>query len=129
MCGIDLLDDVALFHFGYPPLMKLMYADGGTQVSSLYRRAKATGVTTSLDMAFPGSSSVDAPWRRILTLTLPHVDIFLPSIEEILVTLRRETYERMRRKRRMATSCRRSRRNCSPTSAASCWRWAPRSWA
>ena len=91
----DLLDDVGLFHFGYPPLMKLMYADGGTQVSSLYRRAKATGVTTSLDMAFPGSSSVDAPWRRILALTLPHVDIFLPSIEEILVMLRRETYERM----------------------------------
>jgi sugar/nucleoside kinase (ribokinase family) len=91
----DLLDDVGLFHFGYPPLMKLMYADGGTQLSSLYRRAKATGVTTSLDMAFPGSSSVDAPWRRILALTLPYVDIFLPSIEEILVTLRRETYERM----------------------------------
>ena len=91
----DLLDDVGLFHFGYPPLMKLMYADGGTQLSSLYRRAKATGVTTSLDMAFPGSSSVDAPWRRILALTLPYVDIFLPSIEEILVMLRRETYERM----------------------------------
>jgi len=93
----DLLADVGLFHFGYPPLMKLMYADGGTQLSSLYRRAKATGVTTSLDMAFPGSSSVDAPWRRILALTLPNVDIFLPSIEEILVMLRRETYERMRR--------------------------------
>ena len=28
-------------------------------------------------------------------VTLPHVDIFLPSIEEILVMLRRETYERM----------------------------------
>jgi len=91
----DLLADASLFHFGYPPLMKLMYADGGTQLSSLYRRAKATGVTTSLDMAFPGSSSVDAPWRRILAMTLPHVDIFLPSIEEVLVTLRRDTYERM----------------------------------
>ena len=54
----DLLADAGLFHFGYPPLMKLMYADGGTQLSSVYRRAKATGVTTSLDMAFPGSSSV-----------------------------------------------------------------------
>jgi sugar/nucleoside kinase (ribokinase family) len=48
-------------------------------------------------MAFPGSSSVDAAWRRILALALPYVDIFLPSIEEILVTLHRETYERMRR--------------------------------
>ena len=93
----ELLADAGLFHFGYPPLMKLMYADGGTQLSSLYRRAKATGVTTSLDMAFPGSSSVDAPWRRILAMTLPAVDIFLPSIEEILVMLRRATYERLRR--------------------------------
>ena len=93
----DLLAGAGLFHFGYPPLMKLMYADGGTQLASVYRRAKATGVTTSLDMAFPGSSSVDAPWRRILAMTLPAVDIFLPSIEEILVMLRRETYERMRR--------------------------------
>jgi sugar/nucleoside kinase (ribokinase family) len=92
-----LLADIGLFHFGYPPLMKLMYADGGEQLSSLFRRAKATGVTTSLDMAFPGSSSVDAAWRRILALALPYVDIFLPSIEEILVTLHRETYERMRR--------------------------------
>lgn len=91
----DLLAEASLFHFGYPPLMKLMYADGGGQLSSLYRRAKATGVTTSLDMAFPGSSSLNADWRTILALTLPHVDIFLPSIEEILVMLRRETYERM----------------------------------
>ena len=100
----DLLANVGLFHFGYPPLMKLMHADGGTQVSSLYRRAKATGVTTSLDMAFPGSSSVDAPWRRILALTLPHVDIFLPSIEEILVMLSARLMSGCVRMRRMATS-------------------------
>jgi sugar/nucleoside kinase (ribokinase family) len=91
----DLLAGVSLFHFGYPPLMKQMYADGGTQLATIYRRAKATGVTTSLDMAFPGSSSVDAPWRQILGLTLPNVDIFLPSIEEMLVTLRHDTYERL----------------------------------
>lgn len=93
----DLLADASLFHFGYPPLMKLMYTDGGTELRSLYRRAKATGVTTSLDMAFPGSSSLNADWRTILALTLPHVDIFLPSIEEILVMLRRATYDRLLR--------------------------------
>ena len=31
----DLLADVTLFHFGYPPLMKQMHADGGTQVASM----------------------------------------------------------------------------------------------
>lgn len=92
-----LLADAGLFHFGYPPLMRLMYADGGAQLSSIYRRAKATGITTSLDMAFPGKSSLGADWRRILAATLPYVDIFLPSIEEILVMLRGETYARMRR--------------------------------
>jgi sugar/nucleoside kinase (ribokinase family) len=92
----DLLAGASLFHFGYPPLMKRIYDDGGAQLATIYRRAKATGVTTSLDTAFPGSSSVDAPWRQILGLTLPNVDIFLPSIEEILVMLRRATYDRMR---------------------------------
>ena len=66
-------------------------------------------------MAFPGSSSVDAPWRRILALTLPYVDIFLPSIEEILVTLRRETYERMCAEAPEGDMLPRSRRNCSST--------------
>jgi sugar/nucleoside kinase (ribokinase family) len=93
----ELLKDAELFHFGYPPLMKLMYAGGGGQLSSLYHRAKGTGITTSLDLAFPGSSSINADWRQILSATLPGVDIFLPSIEEILVMLRRETYDRLRR--------------------------------
>ncbi len=93
----ELVAGAGLFHFGYPPLMKRMYSDNGTQLSSMYRRAKALGVTTSLDMALPGNSSArNADWRTILTVTLPHVDIFLPSIEEILLMLHRETYERLR---------------------------------
>jgi len=95
----DRLADAQLFHFGYPPLMKLMYMPDGAQLASIFRRAKATGITTSLDTAFsdPGSAAGQADWQAILELTLPHVDIFMPSIEEILMMLRRPVYEALLR--------------------------------
>jgi hypothetical protein len=36
-----------------------------------------------------------APWNKILQKTLPYVDLFLPSIEEILFMLDRSLYERL----------------------------------
>lgn len=91
----DLLPDARLFHFGYPPLMKLMFENDGAQLVEVFRRAKATGVTTSLDMALPDPASAagSADWETILQETLPYVDVFLPSIEEILYMLRRPTYD------------------------------------
>ena len=93
----DLVAQARLFHFGYPPIMRRMYTEGGAQLAELYRRAKETGVTTSLDMAFvdPASEAGGADWVSILQATLPHVDIFMPSIQEILFMLRRETYEQL----------------------------------
>ena len=57
-------------------------------------------MTTSLDMALPDPSSVagQADWGTILKATLPYVDIFLPSIEEILYMLRRDIYNDLYRK-------------------------------
>ncbi len=90
----DLLAQASLFHFGYPPLMRSMFEAGGAQLVEILRRARQTGVTTSLDMAFPDASSPAgrADWAAILKAALPYVDIFLPSIEEILTMLRRDTY-------------------------------------
>lgn len=87
--------EAGLFHFGYPPIMRRMYQDGGTELAEVFRRAKATGVTTSLDMAFPDPSSEggQVDWRAILKAALPYVDIFLPSIEELLFMLRRDNYD------------------------------------
>jgi sugar/nucleoside kinase (ribokinase family) len=91
----DVVAGARLFHFGYPPLMKRMYEDGGAQLTEIFRRVKGMGVTTSLDMAIPDVSSeagrVD--WAAILGSVMEYVDIFLPSIEESLLMLRRETYE------------------------------------
>ncbi len=91
----DLIADSRLFHFGYPPLMKRMYEADGSQLVQIFRRAKETGVTTSLDMALPDPSSPAgrADWGSILRLVLPYVDLFLPSIEEILFMLRPSTYQ------------------------------------
>ena len=81
-----------LFHFGYPPLMERMYADDGAQLAEIFRRVKAIGVITSLDMCWPDpngpSGRVD--WRRVLERTLPHVDLFLPSLDEMIFMLRRD---------------------------------------
>lgn len=92
-----LLDQARVFHFGYPPIMRDLYINDGAQLKEIFLRAKHTGVTTSLDMAFPDPSSeagrVD--WRVILEGTLPQVDIFLPSVEEILFMLHGDTYQEM----------------------------------
>ncbi|TRZ49968.1 carbohydrate kinase family protein [bacterium] len=92
-----LLEQTRLFHFGYPPVMRSTFIDSGAQLAEIFLRARHTGVTTSLDMAFPDPSSeagrVD--WRVILGGTLPQVDIFLPSVEEILFMLHGETYREM----------------------------------
>jgi len=91
----DLVAHARLFHLGYPPIMKLMYQDDGAELAEIFRRVKETGVTTSLDTALPDPSSASgqSDWRAILQATLPYVDIFLPSAEEILYMLRRDIFD------------------------------------
>ncbi len=92
-----LLERARLFHFGYPPLMRSTFLNDGVQLEMIFRQAHQRGVTTSLDMAFPDPTSEagHAEWRSILKSVLPHVDIFMPSVEEILFMMRRQTYEEM----------------------------------
>jgi len=91
------LAGVRLFHFGYPPLMRRMFINDGQELETLCRRAKAQGPVTCLDMAWPdpAAESGQAPWERILARVLPHVDIFLPSLDEILFMLDRPRLEQM----------------------------------
>lgn len=92
--GLESLSGARLFHFGYPPLMKRMYEDGGAELARLLSGAKQQGLTVTLDLARPDPESPAgrADWRRILAAALPAVDIFLPSFEEIFYMLRPETY-------------------------------------
>jgi len=91
----SLLSGARIFHLGYPPLLSKMYADGGSAMVELMRRAHASGATTSLDMSMPDPSRPggQADWRAILARTLPHVDIFAPSVEELLYCLNRDRFD------------------------------------
>jgi sugar/nucleoside kinase (ribokinase family) len=99
--GIDFarLKKAGLFHFGYPPLMKSMFESEGSELIRIFKRAKRTGVITSLDMALPDpvSPAGQAPWEAILTGVLPSVDLFMPSIEELLYMLDRPRFLQRRR--------------------------------
>ena len=89
------LDGVRILHVGYPPLMRRMYRDDGRELAELLRRAKAQGVTTSLDMARPDpqSEAGQVNWQSILVRVLPLVDLFLPSAEELLFMLDRPRFD------------------------------------
>jgi sugar/nucleoside kinase (ribokinase family) len=91
------LAEARLFHFGYPPLMRQMYLGGGLQLEKMYRKVKAAGLVTSLDMARPDPESEAGrlDWTPLLERTLPWVDLFLPSFDEILFMLDRPAFDRL----------------------------------
>jgi sugar/nucleoside kinase (ribokinase family) len=93
----DLLAKTDLFHFGYPPVMMRLYQNDGAELVKLFKKAKATGVTTSLDLAMPdpNAPSGQANWRHILQATLPYVDLFVPSLDEILLILHPATFQQV----------------------------------
>lgn len=88
------LDDTALFHFGYPPLMRSMFINDGEELLKILKLAKEHGAATSLDMAAvdPDSESGAADWEKILEKIMPYVDFFVPSVEELCYMLDRERF-------------------------------------
>lgn len=94
----DMLDDVAVFHLGYPSLMKKLYENDGADLIHLLRRVKAKGIATSLDMTTmePNSAAGQADWIKILSAALPYTDFFLPSAEELCFMINRARYDELR---------------------------------
>lgn len=86
-----------IFHLGYPPLMKMLYQKEGEQLLQIFKRMKALGTTTSLDMALPDprSEAGQLDWRRIYQRVLPEVDLVHPSLEEGLFTAQPEKWKRL----------------------------------
>lgn len=84
----------SIFHFGYPPLMQRMHANGGAELIDLFRRIKQAGVATSLDMAHVDvdASAGGVDWADLVRNVLPHVDFFLPSLDEVLFMLDRARF-------------------------------------
>ncbi len=86
-----------LLHFGYPPLLRRVIENGGAELVEILRRAKSAGATVSLDLCMPdpGGFSGSVDWPKILRAALPHVDIFLPSLEEVLFMMYPARYREM----------------------------------
>ena len=89
------LEGADLFHFGYPPIMRKMYLNEGEELLAVFKKVKAAGIATSLDM-----SSVDADseagqvdWDAVIKKIMPYVDFFVPSIEELCFMLDRSRFE------------------------------------
>lgn len=95
----DLVSQARLFHFGYPPLMRGIFANDGAELIEIFRRVKSLGVTTSLDMSLPDASSESGrvDWDRLLQRLLPYVDIYLPSVEETMFMVARDEFDRLNR--------------------------------
>lgn len=97
-CNADIpesvLDGAAHFHFGYPPLMRRMYADSAKELTALFSRVKAKEIATSMDMAAvdPASPAGKQNWKEILAHVLPYVDFFVPSFEELCFMLEPAKY-------------------------------------
>lgn len=91
------IGEAALFHFGYPTLMRSMYESDGARLVQLMQRVQAAGAATSLDLAAvdPKSEAGKADWDEILKRTLPYVDFFVPSIEELCFMIDRERFEQL----------------------------------
>jgi sugar/nucleoside kinase (ribokinase family) len=94
---LDALGGARLFHFGYPPLMRRIYERGGAECAALLGAVRERGLTTSLDMSLPDPASEAGrlDWPAFYRNVLPGVDVFTPSIDEILFTADRATYDRL----------------------------------
>ena len=90
----DVVRQSRLFHFGYPPLMETLWTNNGAKLKELFERVRSHGTVTSLDMTLPDPAAPagKADWQAILQSVLPLVDIFVPSIEELLFMLEPQLY-------------------------------------
>ncbi len=88
-------EDTALFHFGYPSLMRKMYQNEGDELLGMLKKAHSAGMATSLDFAAidPDAEAGKVNWKALLQKVLPEVDFFVPSVEELCFMLDRERFD------------------------------------
>jgi len=93
----NLVRNAKLFHFGYPPLMRAMYLNNCSELITMFKKIKELGLTTSLDMAWPDAQSEAGKidWKLSLENLLPYIDVFVPSIEEILYMMSPDLFLQM----------------------------------
>lgn len=91
----EALEDSAMFHIGYPPVMRKLYENDGAELAAILRRVKEHNIATSMDMTNidPNSEVGKIDWLKILSAALPYTDFFVPSFEELCFMLDRPRYD------------------------------------
>jgi len=81
----DRLGGTRILHFGYPPVMRRFYSDGGAELHGLLSKVRERGLVTSLDVCQPDphSEAGRVDWAGLLARALPAVDVFAPSFDEL----------------------------------------------
>ena len=97
---IEKVEKASLFHFGYPPLMKKMYGDGGKEFIRLLKMVHETGTAVSVDLAMfeEHTEAGKQDWNAILKEAVPYIDFFVPSVEELCLMLDRERYREWKKR-------------------------------
>ncbi len=87
----DNLESCSVFHLGYPPIMRQLYLNNGDTLLRIMKTAKEHGVVTSMDMCAIDDNAEHGKvdWPGLLSTVLPYVDVFVPSIDELLHMLDR----------------------------------------
>ena len=95
--NLNVIKRARLFHFGYPTLMKGMMVNQGRELVKMYKAVHELGVTTSLDMSFPDPNGPAGKlnWPGLLSRLLPHVDLFLPSVEELMFIMAPASFKKL----------------------------------
>ncbi|NLB56634.1 MAG: carbohydrate kinase family protein [Lentisphaerae bacterium] len=93
----EIVSHSKLFHFGYPPLMRKMFKNGGRELIRVFKIVKTGKVLTSLDMSLPdpNSESGKVDWLTVFRKLLPFVDIAPFSAEETMFVLNRARYDEL----------------------------------
>ncbi len=70
---LDRLAGARILHFGYPPLMRRLYADGGAELHALLAAVRGCGLVTSLDLCAPDphSEAGRVDWAALLAPLCP----------------------------------------------------------
>ncbi len=83
IAGVDLL------HLGYPPLLPALTRDEGALLLDLLDRARAAGLTTSVDMAVVDRTRPHDPvdWTALLPRMVSRCDVVTPSLDDLTSAL------------------------------------------
>jgi sugar/nucleoside kinase (ribokinase family) len=78
------VDHTDLLHVGYPQLLPRLLDDTGAGLANLLGRARADGVTTSVDFAtVDPARAADHPWPALVRRWAPLIDVATPSVDDL----------------------------------------------